>query len=156
MAALDPAFPLQRAVYAALQGRADLIALLGSTIVDGQSRAGIYDAIPQPNANEPEAAYRRRVPTPYLTIGDDEINDDSNACAAAWEAFVTIHVWSRAVGRGEAKRIGAEVIAALNVELSIEGLRCTEFAFEAAQYPRDPDGVTTHGILRFRYLLDPA
>ncbi|MGE0828942.1 MAG: DUF3168 domain-containing protein [Hyphomonadaceae bacterium] len=138
----DPAAALQRAVFAALS--------------DSPAGLRVFDRIPQPNPNEAEAAYRRRVQMPYVTIGDDDIIDDSNACFAASEAFVTVHVWSGAVGKMEAKAIGGAVRDALSVELAIDGFICTEAEFRDARYFTDPDGVTTHGVLSFRYLIDPT
>lgn len=140
-------FAFQKAVFSALSEQPELTALLAAP--------GIYDRVPPPDPNEAEAAYRKRVPMPYVSIGEDDFLDDSTGCAFALEANPTIHVWSQAVGKTEAKRIGARVREALDRQLTIEGAECTEFAFVSGRYFLDPDGVTTHGVLAFRYLLDP-
>lgn len=141
------ALALQRAVFAALRGSSDL-----QTLCEGR----VFDAVPQPYAEETEAQYLKRIRFPYITIGDDQIIDDGNSCAPAWECFVNVHVWSREVGRPQAKAVGAAVMEALDVALTIDGFVVKDHQFRDAQYPRDTDGVTTHGILQFRYLIDEA
>ena len=145
----DPAEALQRAVFAALRSSTELADAMGGV-------ARVYDSVPPPDPNEPEAEYRQRVRMPYLVIGDDEFVDDSTTCERAWEANVTVHIWSRADGRVEAKRIGAIVRELLDAALTIDGFICTEHEFRDATYPKDPDGVTTHGVVQHRYLIDPA
>jgi len=141
-----PDKPLQEAVFAALKASSAVSTLVGSK--------GVYDSVPKPKTGETEEAYQRRVPMPYVTIGDDDIVDDSTGCFAAWDCEVTVHVWSRKVGKTEAKSVGGAVYDALNVELVIAGFVCTEFEFRDAIYFADPDGVTTHGVIKFRYLID--
>src|SRR5690606_6159142 len=105
----------------------------------GSERPRVYDAIPQPEPNETEAAYRKRVRMPYITIGDDQIIDDSTTCEKAWEVFVTVHVWSRAVGRIEAKAIGSAIEETLDTALTIDGFVVKEHELRDARYPTDPD-----------------
>lgn len=140
---------LQRAIFATLRADADLRTIFGAA-------PRVFDAVPAPDQNEPEAEYRRRVPMPYITIGDDDIVDDSTTCARAFEATSRVHVWSRAVGRPEAKRIGDRITIALDATLTITGFVCTEHEFRSARYFTDPDGVTTHGVIEHRFLIDPA
>lgn len=146
----DLAGALQRAVFSALRDSDTMLAAFGS------ERPRVFDSIPQPEPNETEAAYRKRVRMPYVTIGDDQIIDDSTTCEKAWEVFVTVHVWSRAVGRIEAKSIGSAIEETLDTTLTIDGFVVKEHELRDARYPIDPDGVTTHGIIVLRYLIDPA
>lgn len=146
----DVAEALQRAVFATLR-QSDAMAT-----AFGDERPRVYDEIPQPDPNETEAAYRKRVKFPLVTIGEDDIADDSTTCEKAYDATVTVHVWSRATGKVEAKRIGGAVEATLDAVLEIDAFICTVNEFRSARYFTDPDGETTHGVLEFRYLIDPA
>lgn len=148
MSTLTPAAPLQVAVMEALRGDAGLAAAFGCA-------PRVYDR--PPNSHQDDAGREIDGPRfPYLTGAEVEIYDDSNTCAAAFEAFVTVHVWSREVGQPEAKRLGDAVAAALNTELQIEGFICTHHEFRSARYLPDPDGLTTHGVIVVRLLIDPA
>lgn len=132
----EPGEALQKAVYAALRASSAVTDLVETRVwdqVEGQ-----------------KAAF------PYITIGDDDIIDDSNSCFDAFEVFVTVHVWSRDVGKVTAKRVGRAVRAALNVELLLTEFVCTVWEHQSSRYFKDGDGLTTHGVLTFRYLLDPS
>lgn len=133
----DPALPLQKAVFDALAGAAGVKARCGDP-------ARVYDWPPMTPR------------FPYITIGEDQIIDDGTTCGEGFECFVTVHVWSREKGKPEAKAIGAAVRAALNVALPVAGFTVVEFEQRDARYLRDPDGVTEHGVLVFRYLIDPV
>lgn len=128
---------LQVAVFSALSSNAAVLAALGGA--DAARR--IYD--------DPPSKYV----LPYITLGEIEINDDTN-CGPAWEAFVTTHVWSEKVGMAEVKRIGAAVGAALDVQLTIAGFICTDWQFRNRRYFREPDSLTKHGVVLHRYLID--
>lgn len=136
----DPSLALQAAIVAALKGSADLTALLAERI---------YDRVP-------EAAR-----FPYMSYGEDQVAEadaDGGTCLIeGFEVFVTLHVWSRAVGRAEAKRIGGAVRATLhNRALPVSGFALHEFEHISTDYFTDPDGLTTHGVCQFRALIDPA
>ena len=140
---------LQRAVFAKLTADDGMRAAFGG------DAPRVYDAVPPPLPSETDAAYQRRLRFPYVTIGDDEIIDDSTSCATAYEAAVTVHVWSRAVGRIEAKRIAGAVRDALDAALLLDCHVVTEHAHRSTRFVRDPDGVTTHAVVELRYLIDP-
>lgn len=134
----DPAIALQKAVNDVLKASTALATAMGGTI-----RA--YDRVP--------ASYA----LPYLTFGDDEINDDGNSCDNDFsEAFVTVHVWSEKVGKVEAKNIGGAVRGALATEISITGFRAVVGHFQSGRYFTESDGLITHGVLTFRYLIEPV
>lgn len=133
----DPALPLQKAVRAALVGSATLATAMGGTV-------NVYDRV------KPDAVF------PYLNITDAQTIDDGNSCDEhATEAFVDVHIWSRVVGAGEAKEIGSVVRSLLATILTVEGWRCVVGNFENARWFRDSDGLSVHGVMTFRYLLDP-
>lgn len=105
-------------------------------------------------------AYDRVPPDPilpYATIDEAQILDDGNTCDDdQFEAFATVHYWSRAVGQVEAK-LGTDTIrSALKVPFSIGGFDITSARFDSAQHLTDPDGLTAHAVLTFRYLIQTA
>lgn len=126
----DPSLALQGAIHTALSG-----ALMP---------VPVYDRPPE------TAAY------PFVRIGEDQVIDDGNTCADAWEAFVTVHVWSQEVGMPRAKTIAGQVRDALAAVLDVPGFTAIVGEHRDTRYLNDPDGLTTHAVLTFRYLIDPA
>ncbi len=95
---------------------------------------------------------------PYVTIGDEQVIDDSNGCSDAWEAFADVHVWSRpATGsKIEAKDLAASIVTRLSTELPVAGFVTILGTLQTMRTFRDPDGLTEHAVLTFRYLIDPV
>jgi hypothetical protein len=131
-----PAADLQVAIFGALNAASAVTAFVGTRI---------YDHV-DPNA----------LPTfPYLTIPDDQVIDDGNTCGDASEVFVDIHIWDRGAGAIRSKRVAEAVRDALSAEIAVAGHTTTVGAFEAARNVNDPDGITKHRVVTFRYLLQP-
>jgi hypothetical protein len=131
-----PGVALQAAIFSALINSADIAAAF---VVAPR----VYDRVPT------------GVTLPYITIGDIQLVDDTH-CEAAWEAFVTTHVWSEAPGKPEASRIADAVGSALDVELVIAGFVCVHFEHRDTRTFTEPDGLTTHAVVTHRYLIDQA
>lgn len=93
---------------------------------------------------------------PYVTLGDEQTNDDSDTCREFYEQFADVHVFSRAHGRTEAKAVGEAVRQALTEPLSVDQYEVISQQFRTGQVFRDPDGITAHAVLTFRFLLQPA
>lgn len=127
---------MQRAFTAAMEADAALSALVGDRI---------YDRVPS------AAAF------PYVAFGDYQEQPDKADCIDGRECHLTLHVWSRAVGAAEAKRI----LAALNdlfdgnEALEIGGQTVAAIELESSIASADPDGLTTHGVAIFRLLTEP-
>lgn len=146
--AQGPEAALQRAEFAALRASAALIEAFGAS---GPPR--IYDEIP------PAPVF------PYIRIGQHEVNNDAH-CVAAWEVTSTVHVFARPGsaraneprGHMHTKAIAAVVADVLGALAEIEGFAVvadeSDTNFEGARYFYDPDGLTSHGVLTFRYLVD--
>lgn len=125
---------LQVALFAALKTAA---------VADGR----IYDLPPM------DAVY------PYVTIGDEQVIDDGSACGAAYEVFADVHVWDRPEGASKRamKTLMARIVdLAASTELAVDGFRLVVAHLQTTRSRRDPDGQTEHGILTFRYLIDPV
>lgn len=140
----DPSLPVQAAVYAALTGSAALATAFGDA-------PRVYDRVPQDDTGRITAAF------PYVAIGEDQVTSEADACHDASSIFVTVHVWSRAVGKVEAKTIMAAVCQALDVKLTVAGFGVIGHAVETGpQHLTDVDGLTSHSVVTFRYRLAPA
>jgi hypothetical protein len=131
----DPALAIQKTYVARLKAAVPAVA------------GRVHDEAPQ------------TVAFPYLQVGDIQTLEDGADCLDAVECFVTLHVWSRAVGSVEARQIAGHVRAALHEwlpALDADGFRCVEAMHRDTRVMRDPDGKTTHGVLTFRLLVDPV
>ena len=122
---------LQKAIVAALKR---------ASIAGGR----VYDSIPA------GATF------PYVEVAEEQTIDDGDQCADMFDVFTDIHVWSRAVGKVEAKQIGEAVRSAITAPLTVEDYSVILHEFDNARIMTDPDGLTSHGILTFRFLLQPV
>ncbi len=123
-----------------LQG-ALFTALVDGGICDGRG----YDTVP------PDATF------PYWTLGDEQVLDDSNSCGEGWEVVADIHVWSRpATGsRAELKTIRA-AIHPIVMGLTVPDHVVNAVTLDGSRTLTDPDGITKHAVLTYRFLIDPA
>lgn len=125
----DATWPLQQAVYQALIGNGDLMAAI----------SGVYDHVPADTA------------FPYVTIGETTVIDWSSKSFDGQLHDLTLHVWSRARGRKEVKTIMALLYDTLNgAALAVEGQELVDLRFDFAQTLLDADGLTFHGVQRYR------
>lgn len=93
---------------------------------------------------------------PYIVVGEFQTVDDSADCVDGAEIFIPLHVWSRAVGQVEAKRVASDLRSSLhNAELDL-GPHWNFLLIEhrSTLVLKDPDGVTTHAVVNFRALVD--
>lgn len=135
----EPALALQTAIYDAMRLSPALIAL-------GVGEGSIFDRVPP-----------KTDPFPRITFGKDQILDDGDSCGDAWEAAITIHVWTREPpGLPPAKEIAAAVRDVLTKEVDILGFRVVSALHRDTIYLSDPDEKTAHAVVTFDYLIDPA
>ncbi len=96
------------------------------------------------------------VAMPYVISGEVTGRDWSDKFAAGQEVTSTIHVWSGYPGRKEC----AEMLDKILQALSREGLylgqdfRAVYSGLELSEIIIDIDGVSRHGVLRFKYLIE--
>lgn len=135
-----PDLELQGAIVAKLKADGALQALIGNPI-------RLYQDVPTPNT----------LTFPYVTIGEGQNVPDQVQCIDGSEIFVDLHVWSRATGFPECKRIAAAIEAALNdADLTLDSNRCVVILRDGARYLRDQDLVTKHAVITLRALTEPA
>lgn len=129
----DASLALQDALVAAL--RAGAMPELG---------ARVYDRVPD------DALF------PYVTVGDDQVNADHAECLeGSVEIATNVHVWSRGVGKVEAKQIAGWIVSTLNyAALALAGYRLVLIEHETTHHLSDPDGLTSHSVVTFRALID--
>jgi hypothetical protein len=125
----EASWALQKAVFEALTANADLMSAI----------SGVYDHVPSDTA------------FPYVTIGETTVTDWSSKTFDGQVHNLTLHVWSRERGRKEIKEILALTYDTLNgAALSVDGQQLVDLRFDFVQTLLDADGLTFHGIQRFR------
>lgn len=128
-------FAVQEAVYGTLSADTALQALIGSP-------ARLYDMVP------PAAAF------PYITLGDITLRDFDTKDRTGFEQVMVLHIWSRARGRKEAKQIMQALYDALHrADLTVSGADAVSCQFQAASTAMESDGITLHGVMRFRVVV---
>ena len=128
----DVQWPLQQALFSALDGDSSLSALI----------TGVHDYVDEDSA------------LPYITIGDVQQTQMGTKTTEGIDASVTIHSWDD-VHRGmrEIKLIMDAVTTVLHESsLSVTGHTVGVAKFEFSDVFVDPDGKTRHGVQRFRFL----
>ena len=112
-------------------------------VLDAALSVPVYDHVPQ------KTAY------PYVVVGDDtSIPWDTDDSLGA-ESTVTIHAWSQYRGRAEVKGLLQQIYDALHrQDIAIENAHTIESIAEFQQTIVESDGLTRHGIIRFRITVD--
>lgn len=129
---IDPSLALQKAIRDAIDA--------GVPEIGGR----VFDTPPL------DAAY------PYVTIGEGQVLDDRADCYRGSEIYLDIHVWSRAVGFPEAKRIAGGIRDCVDdADLILDGHSLEMIRFRDQRALRDPDGVSSHIAMTFRALTQP-
>jgi len=94
---------------------------------------------------------------PAVQIGDGAESDWSTQTDAGAEHDLTVHVWSRAGGRKEARGILAAICGVLHLaELTLDDNVLINLRFVTSQVIRDADGETYHGIARYRAVTEES
>jgi len=143
----SPANAIQIAVFNALDGSSELDSLLASHVTE--SRSAIYGVKPQPADTGDNSLF------PYVTIGEDNVNDWSTDTASGAQALVNVHVWSRANGWRESKQISGAVYNTLHrAELTVPDHEFINSEWQQDQNIRDADGQTLHIVTSYQITID--
>lgn len=134
---IDAGLALQGAIVAALKADTDVSALVAGRV---------YDAVPD------DATY------PLIKIGEIQVLDDGADGIASVEVFVTLHAWSQAVGAVECRRLAGAMRQCLHqAPLDVgDDWQLIDMLHRQSRVFVDADGVTQHGVVTFRALMDPA
>ena len=98
-------------------------------------------------------------PFPFITVGDNPMDNRSNHTNRGWSSSVTIHVWYQEAGRGRKKvqEIQARIDELLNtVDICVDGWNIVNLRAQFVDVIVDIDNVTLHGIQIFNLLLGEA
>lgn len=107
-----------------------------------------------------------RVPTgarfPYVQMGETQaINEDTGCGAeAALQIFLDVHVFSREPGFVETYEIASALRKSTRNAVRAGRLEHREYEIGTVQMRdtrvlRDPDGLTSHGVVTFEAIIDP-
>ncbi len=122
-------FALQSSIYTALN-----VSAITTTLA-----CGVYDEVVEGNSY------------PFITLGEETAIDYSTNNLVGAETTINIHVWSRYKGSKETKQILDKIHDLLHdVSLTVSGVNLINLRFEFSDIMRDPDGITRHGVMRFR------
>ena len=129
----SPSLELQGAIVTRLKAFAPLAAIVG---------ARVYDRVPATTA------------FPYIQYAPDELNSDDAECITGFEAFITINVWSQAVGMPEVKRAAEEVRKALHeYDLPLTDNALVSLTHRQTAFRVD-DGLSTNARVEFTALVE--
>jgi len=135
-------FEVMKATYVRLNAFSALTALLA----DGAD--GVRSYVPQDQANV-DADF------PFVVIGDlTSIPFDADDMLG-FEMTVTVHCFDRARGPGSIMSIMGQVYNALNrYDLPVTGMHTVDVLWDdTAEVLLEPDGLTFHGVQRFRITI---
>ena len=94
---------------------------------------------------------------PYCVIGDDTMTAWETDDTVGAEITIVLHFWSRSRGFKQIKGIMDQAYARLNrASLSKRGYNVVDCLFEFGEAMADPDGVTKHGVQRYRLTIQAA
>ena len=126
-------FALQEAIYTRLSNDSTLTSTHG---------ASVYDEVPEGSS------------FPYVTIGETTTVDYSTKDSIGSDQTLMLHVWSQYRGAKETKNIMDRLHDLLHdYSLSVTGANLINLRYEFSDLIRDPDGITRHGVIRFRAIL---
>lgn len=128
----DSTLPVRAAIVAALRADAAVGAIMGDRIYSRAPDAVVF---------------------PYSSFGPVIGEPWEGATLSGWEQSAQIDTWSRQPGGVEALSAMAAIGAALHrAPLAVAGHEFVLINLELQTLMNDPDGVTTHGVQRFRIL----
>ncbi len=137
---IDAQVPLQAAIVAAVKADPGLGELIGDRI---------YDSVPKNTAGQVSATF------PYVSFGPMQSVPSDDECHDGVEVFVQIDAWSRKVGTVEVRQVVAGLTRLLDTALTVSGFEIVTFDVQSARTGREPDGLTSRGIVQLRYELAP-
>ena len=132
----DSTYAVQAAVRAALVANATFTALVGTRV---------YDHVPE------------LATFPYVTIGESTAIPFDVKDKTGMEQTLTLHCWSRYRGRKECKDVLSAIYGVLNrATLTVTGHTFVDCLWEFAETYEDPDGLTRHGVARYRVITQES
>jgi hypothetical protein len=124
---------LQKAIFAQLDG--SIVGLSAANI-------SVFDDVPE------NTSY------PYVVIGEETATNNGSKDLDGLEYTLTVHVWSNYRGRREIKEIMQSVYENLHdTAISVTGASLVNVRQEFNTTLAENDGITRHGVMRFRAVV---
>tara|TARA_R110000796_G_scaffold149072_2_gene265946 strand:+ start:1236 stop:1640 length:405 start_codon:yes stop_codon:yes gene_type:complete len=129
----DHSIELQKIIFSTLSGDSNLTSTLG---------AAVYDYVPDSSA------------FPYVKLGEETALDNGTKSLQGNEHTLVIHSFSRYRGSKQIKEIMSRIYALLHESsLSVSGASLVNLRFEFSDVIKENDGLTSHGLQRFRAVV---
>ena len=134
------AVELQNALYALMN-----VPSVTSLLAQGGPYVPIYTDVPQDIDGESEAAF------PFVSFGPQNTAPFNDKGQVGQNTLAQVDIWTREHDFAANKAIADAIEAAVDRrQMALTGWIDTHF--QSAQFVRDPDGKTRHGIMLFRVL----
>ena len=132
----DPSLELHAALISKLKADAGVSALVG---------ARVYGGVPEG-------------PTfPYISLGPVQVLPDKAECIDGTEVFYQIDGWARDPTVPKAKQLSKAIVAALDdQDIAVSNYAVIVAEISSINHLPDPDGITAHCVLSFRFLIQLA
>ena len=131
----DHSLALQKKVFDALDGDSTLQSLV----------TDVFDFVPENTA------------FPYVKVGEETSVDNGTKTLQGNDHTLVIHTFSRYRGSKETKEIMSRIYALLHESsLTVSGASLVNLRFEFSDIIKENDGLTTHGLQRFRAMVFDA
>ena len=128
----DHSLGLQKTIFDALDGDSTLQSLV----------TDVFDFVPENTA------------FPYVKVGEETSVDNGTKTLQGNEHTLVIHTFSRYRGSKETKEIISRIYGLLHEsDLNISGASLVYLRFEFSDIIKENDGLTTHGLQRFRAMI---
>ena len=128
----DHSLALQKTVFDALDGDSALQSLV----------TDVFDFVPETTA------------FPYVKVGEETAVDNGTKTLQGNDHTLVIHTFSRYRGSKETKEIMSRIYALLHESsLTVSGASLVNLRFEFSDIIKENDGLTTHGLQRFRAMI---
>jgi hypothetical protein len=148
---IDPTPAVQPAIFQVLTSDAGLVAWFAALRDGAADKPRVYDRIPADRTTGKVTAT-----FPFIELGEILATPDETQCDDGAQVFCTLHIWSRAVGKTEARALAALVATALDAAIEIEGHQVVVHEIEAIRDAAGGDGLTTHRVVEVRYETLPT
>ena len=129
---------------------APLTALLATKAYGGGiTIPAVFDHVPQTQDGAINTEF------PYLRIGSFVRDENDTDTELGFVGSLTIHTWSRFRGMQEAENVMDKIYDCLHFQaLTVTGFGVSTIHQEFAEVLTDSDGLTRHGVQRFRIILE--
>ncbi|MQW67864.1 DUF3168 domain-containing protein [Sinorhizobium medicae] len=100
---------------------------------------------------------QRPIIDPSIILGEGlAVEDEDSLARDRWRVFSTLHIWKKEESLAGVRAIAWAIRMAIRparLELGVD-FHCADCRVSSVRYVRDPDGVTSHGILTIETLAE--